>query len=419
MPIRTAGALPISEISNEFGGSTPHGLSEYYGDGSFINNIYFPITPKIPSKGSSINVGAFYGKSKRRVVSVEINSNINHVNIFSLFKPLLVNESLPVDAFLIIKSGVLIGITDGTLNVGTPDDVARMFLAAADSSRNNSFRSDDTLTIENYGNIIGMAGAGGVGGKGTSTNKIGTPTNGFVGLPAMQLLFPVKIDNYGTIASGGKGGRGGDGSFSVVDTITSYYNCGPIVRDCLSYAFQAVPGGGGCTQNFGEGQGCFDDNSIPRDRCFSKWLNDRYRACGCGSCCRRKKYNCTQRRERPNTPKRCDEAGCEDQGGKYFCNCSLQCPGGYGNVASDSVKCPNTSKVDNPITGGDGGYGRSHKPAAFGGDSTPTALAECKGVNGGDLGSNTAIISNQTITVKGNAPIGGISATYIIPQTRV
>lgn len=418
MPIRTAGALPITEIVNEFGGSTPHGLSEYYGDGSFINNVYFPTTPKIPNRGSAINIGAFYGKSKRRVVSVEINTNIDYVDIFSLFKPLLVNEPLPVDAFLIIKSGVLIGTTDGTLNVGTPDNLARMFLAAASSSRANSFRSDDTLTIENYGNIIGIAGAGGVGGRGTSTNITGNPTNGFVGLPAMQLSFPVRIDNYGTIASGGKGGRGGNGSFSVVDTITSYYDCGPIIRDCLAYAFQAVPGAGGCTQNFGEGSGCWDDATISRERCFSKWLNDRYKACGCGSCCKKKKYRCTQRRTRPNTPARCDEDGCGDTSGKYFCNCTLNCTGGYGNVASPSVRCPTTSKVDNPITGGDGGFGRAHIPASLGLNSTPSVLAECRGSDGGDLGSNTAIVSNQTIRVNGNSPIGGISATFISPNTR-
>jgi hypothetical protein len=406
MPIRTAGALPITEIINEFGGSTPHGLSEYYGDGSFINNVYFPTTPKIPNKGSAINIGAFYGKSKRRVLSVEINSYLSNVDIFSLFRPSLVGESLPIDAVLIIKAGV---------RIGGDSDLMPMSLGYPDPTRNSSFRSGDTLTIENYGSVIGRGGEGGRGGVGSSANSTGSPTNGEVGLPAMILRFPVTINNYGTIASGGRGGKGGNGKFSLVETITSYYNCGPIVRDCISFGYGATPAPGipgKCAYNGGERAGCGDDTNIPFKKCSGSWLRgDRNFSCGCNSCVQVRAYKCTVRT--PGRPKRCEADARNDVYGRYYCACSVQCFGGYGNVPSASVQCPNISKVEEIITGGNGGRGQSNTPAIGGTDSTPKALAECRGEVGGAIGSNTGIVAMATVRVNGNAVIGGVSAIYI------
>ena len=36
MTIKSSGTLAISEIATEFGGSTPHSLSEYYAGGSNV-----------------------------------------------------------------------------------------------------------------------------------------------------------------------------------------------------------------------------------------------------------------------------------------------------------------------------------------------------------------------------------------------
>jgi len=51
MALQTSGAISLLNIANEFGGSAPHSLSEYYGAASGI-----------PSSGA-ISISQFYGKS--------------------------------------------------------------------------------------------------------------------------------------------------------------------------------------------------------------------------------------------------------------------------------------------------------------------------------------------------------------------
>ena len=51
MALQSSGAISLQDIANEFGGSTPHSLSEYYGAASGI-----------PSSGT-IDFADFYGKS--------------------------------------------------------------------------------------------------------------------------------------------------------------------------------------------------------------------------------------------------------------------------------------------------------------------------------------------------------------------
>mgnify|MGYP001338658804 CR=1 FL=1 len=51
MTLQTSGAISLLDIANEFGGSTPHAISEYYGAASGI-----------PSSGT-ISFSQFYGKS--------------------------------------------------------------------------------------------------------------------------------------------------------------------------------------------------------------------------------------------------------------------------------------------------------------------------------------------------------------------
>jgi hypothetical protein len=54
--------IAISEIAAEFGGSTPHRLSEYYRGGSLVLNS--PLNGNISTSGSPIRLSQFYGASK-------------------------------------------------------------------------------------------------------------------------------------------------------------------------------------------------------------------------------------------------------------------------------------------------------------------------------------------------------------------
>ena len=51
MPLQSSGPISLNDIAGEFGGSTPHSLSEYYGAASGI-----------PGSGT-ISIGQFYGKA--------------------------------------------------------------------------------------------------------------------------------------------------------------------------------------------------------------------------------------------------------------------------------------------------------------------------------------------------------------------
>ena len=55
MPLQTSGAIDIQDIATEFGGSTPHGLNEYYGVDGYTG---------VPSSGE-IALDDFYGATTR------------------------------------------------------------------------------------------------------------------------------------------------------------------------------------------------------------------------------------------------------------------------------------------------------------------------------------------------------------------
>lgn len=63
MTIKTSGALSISDIVAEFGGSAPHSLSEYYAGGSYVHSGAVGINGAIPSSGA-ISLDKFYGANK-------------------------------------------------------------------------------------------------------------------------------------------------------------------------------------------------------------------------------------------------------------------------------------------------------------------------------------------------------------------
>mgnify|MGYP001208237017 CR=1 FL=1 len=57
MALQSSGSISISQIASEFGGSTPHSLSEYYGDGG------------VPSSGA-LSISDFYGTSNTVTLQV-------------------------------------------------------------------------------------------------------------------------------------------------------------------------------------------------------------------------------------------------------------------------------------------------------------------------------------------------------------
>jgi hypothetical protein len=62
MPLPLSGPLSLSQIAAEFGGATPHSLSEYYAGGPYVNSGSAGINGPIPSSGE-IKISDFYGAS--------------------------------------------------------------------------------------------------------------------------------------------------------------------------------------------------------------------------------------------------------------------------------------------------------------------------------------------------------------------
>ena len=184
MTIKSSGSsLAISEIAAEFGGSTPHSMSEYYAGGDNVPSS----TGDIASSGSNA-MSNFYGTSNRIIITLTISGDTANYNIFS-------NKGGTYSA----------GLSDVTLVNNATISSSSTGTAAVDTG--SGWASGDTITIDNNSTIVGDGGNGGAGGG----NSVGA-AGGAAG-HAVNLQFNTTIDNAGgTLSGGGGGGGGGSGT---------------------------------------------------------------------------------------------------------------------------------------------------------------------------------------------------------------
>lgn len=176
MAIKSSGPLSIgADIAGEFGGSTPHSLSEYYRDGSFVkyNNSAIPT-------GGQLSASTFYGK--RKLFILNITANVQQANLYAL----LTSAGWNGDSFVEcnISSGVWLWSDNASTGYGG---------LILDGIPNG-------IVINNSGFIIGRGGDGG-----------GARTNGSDGGAAIyNTCQNVTINNLsGAYIAGGGGGGGG------------------------------------------------------------------------------------------------------------------------------------------------------------------------------------------------------------------
>ena len=188
MALQSSGAISLNNIAAEFGGSTPHQLSEYYRNGGLVTSN----NTNVPTSGT-IDFADFYGAVKQ--ILVTLSSGATNQNVQTLFGS---NFTTNIPKLLVINSGVEIGATSTNNSALTvPSGMA------------------GTLTIQNAGTISGAGGAGapsngGNGGNGETALYIGS--NG------------VTVTNTGTIrGGGGGGGRGSNGSNGNSGTVAGIY----------------------------------------------------------------------------------------------------------------------------------------------------------------------------------------------------
>ena len=248
MALQTSGAISLQQIQNEFGGSHPISLSEYYSAASGI-----------PASGQ-ISISNFYGAAN--VIAITL-SNSTNVNLQTTFGS---NWASSTPKQITIPSGVTIGGTGssdalivptgmgGTLNIINSGSVIG-FGGQAGAAGGNAIRINSaSVTVTNSGLIAGGGGGGGAGGSG------GTGGSGFAD-SGVNGAFANDFNSCSNPCPSvvGQGGSPCFGNYISVFTNCSTQSCcmGDGTRrrcgyDCYGPVSGASGGGGGAG---GRGQG--------------------------------------------------------------------------------------------------------------------------------------------------------------------
>ena len=216
MAIQSSGEISNQDLADEFGGSTPHALSEYYRNGGLVpgNNT------NVPESGT-IALDDFYGAVNEIVVTLSANAEDQQTdNLFGS------NYASAVPKRLIINSGVTIGATlsyalrinpnmGGTLIIENNGSIQGKGGAANGGNGGNAIQADQTsgVTIINKsgGQIYAGGGGGGQGGQG------------------------------GSGGTGGQGGSGGGGQYTTTQHLGTGWDGG---TNCNSSCTTNAFGGG-------------------------------------------------------------------------------------------------------------------------------------------------------------------------------
>ena len=188
-------SLSINQIAQEFGGDTPHAISEYYAGGSIVPAGTQGEGGGIASSGS-ISIGDFFGSRQRVTINLTISSNTQSYQISQ-------NYGGTYEA----------GFTDITVTNNAQVGSTSVSTAGIYSGTAPNYASGDTLKIVNAGNIRGRGGDGGAG-----ANNAGQGVGaGQIAGDAIETTFPLTVvNNSGAKLLGGGGGGGGGGRGSTV-----------------------------------------------------------------------------------------------------------------------------------------------------------------------------------------------------------
>lgn len=145
----------------------------------------------VPS--GTISMQNLQNKSNRTVVSLIISSTVTNYDVYANRGPSYVAGKS--DVTVTVYPGVFVG-TGGGYAMAVP----------------SAFSPADTVTIVNYGTIIGHYGQGGAGGPAATPATANPGGAGGQGGSALYLNRPTTVNNLGVIAGGGGGGGGGGGT---------------------------------------------------------------------------------------------------------------------------------------------------------------------------------------------------------------
>ena len=181
-------SLSINQIAQEFGGDTPHAISEYYAGGSIVPAGTQGEGGGIASSGS-ISIGDFFGSRQRVTINLTISSNTQGYQISQQ------------------RGGTYeAGFTDIVLTNNAQVGSTAVGTAGIYTGTAPNYASGDTVKIINAGHIRGR---GGNGGAGMANNGTGVAAGQIAG-DAIETTFPLTVvNNSGAKLLGGGGGGGG------------------------------------------------------------------------------------------------------------------------------------------------------------------------------------------------------------------
>lgn len=266
MAIQGSGPIDLQDLADEFGGSTPHSLSEYYRNGSLVpgNNT------NVPTSGA-IALGNFYN-AVNEIIYTQSSSTTN-MQLSSIFGS---NWGSSVPKRLIVNSGIIIGGTGsyalringsmgGTLIIENSGSIQGKGGAANGGNGSNAIQADHTsgVTIINNsgGQIYAGGGGGGRGGNGGSGGSGGSGGTGGGG--TYQAYTSYGMGTWASSCGGSCGARHGwpASQYTCVGYCESWED--PCVSgidyychgDCRKYYAQNTNGGGGGSGGGGGGGG--------------------------------------------------------------------------------------------------------------------------------------------------------------------
>lgn len=206
IPCPGPGTIKFTDIQTEFGGANPLNFTEYYRNGGLVSSN----NTNVPTSGR-ISLSNFFCSSN--IITVIISQNSVNVNAATLFGSFWSANRQKV---LIVNPNVVVGSSDeNNWGLTIPAGLG------------------GSLTLYNYGYIVGSGGAGG--------SRNSNPGNR--GGNAILLNSNMNILNYGVIGGGGGGGGGG---YDVSNTWTQCANCACTkTRTITDFALGGGGGGGG------------------------------------------------------------------------------------------------------------------------------------------------------------------------------
>ena len=187
MALQSSGAIKLSEIQTEFGGSNPISMSEYYRNGTYVpsNNTDVPIS-------GTISMSDFYNGVAATVLT--ISTNATEYNILTQAVAAGFNNSVGGVIQVTINAGV-------TVNASTTH-----------AMQTGALHASTTLTITNNGTITGYDGAAGTTQTtpGAAGGAGGTPGQA-IEVNALSGASVTVTNASGATIQSGRGGPGGGG----------------------------------------------------------------------------------------------------------------------------------------------------------------------------------------------------------------